>query len=123
MSKILINKVLTWLDEYNPFEDEGLYSSNIQSIWLVGSRAKNTNHKNSDYDIAIIYSDLDIKENEINISSLKLSENLHSKFGFYMPIFKGNIIDIQVFFESDIELKTYSKVILFERVINKKFKP
>jgi hypothetical protein len=27
-----------------------------------------------------------------------------------MPTFKGNPIDIQVFFDSDKELKTYSKI-------------
>lgn len=120
MSKILLNKVITWLEEYNPFEDEGLYSSNIQSIWLVGSRAKETHHPKSDYDIAVIYSNSEKLDNNITISSLKLSENLHSKFGSYLPEFKGNLIDIQIFFESDKELINYSKVILFEQKNNNK---
>ena len=55
MSKHLVKKIKNWLNEYNPFEDEGLYSSNISEIWLVGSRAKNTHQENSDYDIAVIF--------------------------------------------------------------------
>jgi predicted nucleotidyltransferase len=87
MSKHLVKKIKNWLNEYNPFEDEGLYSSNISEIWLVGSRAKNTHQENSDYDIAVIFNKTTKDENSINISSLKLTEFLHISFGQFKSSF------------------------------------
>lgn len=120
MSKYLVKKIKNWLEEYNPFEDEGLYSSDIAEMWLVGSRAKNTHKKNSDYDIAVIFDSSIKKANEIQLSSLKLTEFLHISFGYYMPEFKKNQIDIQIFFSDDNELKEYSKKILYQKRKNKK---
>lgn len=115
MSKYLVKKIKNWLEEYNPFEDEGLYLSEISEMWLVGSRAKNTYKKNSDYDIAVIFDKKIKNENNITLSSLKLTEFLHMSFGYYMPYFKNNNIDIQIFFSDDPELKKYSKKILYQK--------
>ena len=122
MSKYLVKKIKNWLNEYNPFEDEGLYSSNISEIWLVGSRAKNTHQENSDYDIAVIFDEKTKDENNINISSLKLTEFLHISFGKDMPEFKKKPVDIQIFFSNDNELKDYSKKILYQKRNNIKIK-
>ncbi len=111
----LVKQVISWLEEYNPFEDEGLYSSNIIDLWLVGSRAKGTNKENSDYDVAVIFPSCLKIENSIEETSLKLTEKMHISFGFFMPQYKNCDIDIQIFFDDDLELKTYSKIELLSK--------
>lgn len=113
MPKGLKQVVESWIDYHNPFEDEGLYASNVKDYWLVGSRAKGTNKSDSDYDVAVIYPSSVREENEIELSSLKLSERLHSVFGWEMPEYKGNTVDVQIFFDDDKELVGYSKIPLF----------
>jgi predicted GNAT family N-acyltransferase/predicted nucleotidyltransferase len=95
-----------WWKTYNPFDDEGLWADEIVELYLVGSRAKGTHHSNSDYDIAVIFP----KYLYDDVTAIKLSEKLHQGFGYAMPQFRGNDVDLQVFFDSDRELKTYSKI-------------
>lgn len=98
-----------WIVEMNPFEDEGLYASNIKSVYLVGSRAKGNSNKDSDFDVAIIYSSSIRNDNELP-SAIKLSELLHAKFGNQMPNYCKKPVDIQIFFDDDKELINYSMI-------------
>jgi predicted nucleotidyltransferase len=100
-------KLITkWWEKYNPFDDEGLWASEIKEMYLVGSRAKGTAKRESDYDIAVVFS----KDLYDGISSIKLSERLHQAFGYTMPQFRGSDVDLQIFFDNDRQLKEYSKV-------------
>ena len=69
-----------------------------------------TSRPDSDYDVALVFPSWVRKENEIPHSALKLSEQLHAAYGKDMPSYKGNPLDLQLFFADDPELATYSRV-------------
>lgn len=102
--------IIKWFDNKNPFEDEGLYASDISSIFIVGSRARGTSKSDSDYDVAVEFSAQDIEDT--GFSSIKLSEMLHQKFGAEMPMVGNLDVDIQIFKQGDSEQANYSKISL-----------
>lgn len=102
------SQVINWFDYYNPFEDEGLYASDIKSIYLIGSRAKGTNRDNSDYDLAVEFSSDDIENT--GMTPIQLTELLHQNFGTQMPKFNDLPIDIQIFEMDSDEQQSYSKI-------------
>ena len=102
------SQILKWFQYYNPFEDEGLYASDIKSAYLIGSRAKGSNTINSDFDIAIEFSSDDISDS--GLTPIQLSEILHQRFGDKMPKFNNLPIDIQIFEVNGDEQQTYSKI-------------
>lgn len=104
------SQIYSWFDYYNPFEDEGLYASDIKSIYLIGSRAKGTNRDDSDYDIAVEFSSDDIEQT--GYTPIQLSEILHERLGDKMPEFQNNQIDIQIFEMGGEEQKNYKKITL-----------
>jgi len=103
---LLSDIVTEWWSKHNPFEDEGLYSSDIKEMYLVGSRAKKKHHNKSDYDVAVIFS----SELKDEYTATKLSEILHQSYGDVMPKFKGNDVDLQIFFDDDKEVDGYVKI-------------
>lgn len=105
----LCDTATQWIDDVNPFEDEGLYSSNIKSVLLVGSHAKGLASPSSDFDVAIIYSSSIRKENNLP-TALKLSELMHASYGSQMPTYCNRPVDIQIFFDDDKELTSYSMI-------------
>jgi len=110
-----------WLQEANPLEDEGLYESDIQDVYLVGSRARGTAGEGSDYDMAVVFPATERREK----SGIQLSEILHSGAalgGVDMPRFRGGDVDIQVFFSDDPELEGYAKAPV-SRAVAKPAKP
>jgi predicted nucleotidyltransferase len=102
------SQIINWFDHYNPFEDEGLYASDIKSIYLIGSRAKRTNRNDSDYDLAVEFSPNDIENT--GLSPIQLTELLHQNFGNLMPKFNNLPIDIQIFETDGSEQQSYSKI-------------
>jgi len=98
--------VIEWWKNYNPFEDEGLYLSDIKEIYLIGSRAKGTHHDSSDYDVGIVFP----SELKDEYDAIKLSEILHQKYGNTLPLFNENDVDLQIFFDDDDEFKKYKKL-------------
>jgi predicted nucleotidyltransferase len=106
------SQIYSWFDYYNPFEDEGLYASDIKSIYLIGSRAKGTNRDDSDYDIAVEFSSDDIENT--GMTTIQLSELLHQRFGHEMPKINNMPIDIQIFEFGGSEQQTYSKIPLID---------
>ena len=78
----------------------------VLDMFIVGSEAKGTAKKDSDIDIAVIISE------SKRVTSLKRTENYHSKFinEFDKPKWNGRVIDFQFFYPSDVELEKYSKI-------------
>jgi predicted nucleotidyltransferase len=103
-------KIVEWFNDKNPFEDEGLYASDIVSVFIVGSRAKRTARSDSDYDVAVEFPAEDIEDTGLN--PIKLSEMLHQTFGVEMPRVNGLDIDIQIFAKGGSEQSNYSKISL-----------
>ena len=81
----------------------------IIGAYIVGSEARGNARPDSDLDIAIIIPKSD------KITSLKRTENYHSKFydDGQKPKWNGRVVDFQFFYEDDPELKTYNKILLF----------
>jgi len=81
----------------------------ILSTFIIGSEAKGTAKESSDLDIGIIIP----KSNKI--SSLKRTENYHSKFtnDDQKPKWDNRLLDFQFFYEDDQEFIEYSKIQLF----------
>lgn len=79
---------------------------NIIEAYIVGSEAKGTANENSDLDIAIIVEPVRGK------TSLQLTEAYHSKFSSeqFVPRWNGRKIDVQFFYPTDEELKSYQKI-------------
>lgn len=77
--------------------------------YVIGSEAKGTSTEDSDLDIGII-----IPKSKY-VSSLKRTENYHSKFmsDEQKPKWRDKIVDFQFFYEDDPELKEYNKIQLF----------
>jgi len=103
-------EIVEWFNDKNPFEDEGLYASDIISVFIVGSRARGTARSDSDYDVAVEFPAEDI--DDTGLDPIKLSEMLHQMFGAEMPRVNGLDIDIQIFAKGGSEQSNYSKISL-----------
>jgi predicted nucleotidyltransferase len=100
--------IVAWFDRMNPFEDEGLYASDIHDAYLVGSRAKGTHRPDSDYDIALEFNPEAIRAT--GKTAIQLSEILHQRHGYDMPMIGGVSVDIQIFEAGGMEQAKYSKI-------------
>jgi len=81
----------------------------IISGYIIGSEAKGTARLDSDLDIGLII------PTSNNITSLKRTENYHSKFlnDDQKPKWNGRIIDFQFFYLDDQEFNDYNKIKIF----------
>ena len=65
----------------------------VDAIYLYGSRAKNIAHKNSDWDIAVIFTDYERDELERLVRPQLLEAEVESELKLYQKI---SIVDLEI---------------------------
>jgi predicted nucleotidyltransferase len=92
---------------YNPYV---AYRTKVIDAFIVGSVAKGTNNQDSDLDIAVII------PRKARKSAIKITEHYHGRFtcDSQKSKWRGIQVDLQFFYEDDIELNKYSKIYLKE---------
>jgi predicted nucleotidyltransferase len=65
----------------------------VDAIYLYGSRAKNTVHKTSDWDIAVIFSDYETDKLERLVRPQLLEAEVESELKLYQKI---SIVDLEI---------------------------
>jgi uncharacterized protein len=65
----------------------------VDAIYLYGSRAKNTAHQNSDWDIAVIFTDYESDELERLVRPQLLEAEIESALKLYQKI---SIVDLEI---------------------------
>lgn len=69
------------------------HHAKVDAIYLYGSRAKNTTHSNSDWDIAVIFTDYESDELERLVRPQLLESAVESELKLYQKI---SIVDLEI---------------------------
>jgi uncharacterized protein len=69
------------------------HHANVDAIYLYGSRAKNTTHSNSDWDIAVIFTNYESDELERLVRPQLLEAAVESELKLYQKI---SIVDLEI---------------------------
>ncbi len=77
----------------HPIVDSICNHAAVDAIYLYGSRAKNTAHKTSDWDIAVIFSDYETDKLERVVRPQLLEAEIEREFKLYQKI---NIVDLEI---------------------------
>lgn len=79
----------------------------VLALYVVGSTAKGTAGPDSDLDLAIVIEPVRGK------TSLKFTEHYHAR-QWKPPTWLNRSVDFQFFYPDDLELSTYSKIVLYK---------
>jgi predicted nucleotidyltransferase len=84
------------------------YRTKVLAVYIVGSVARGTSHRESDLDLAVII------PHKARKSALKVTEHYHARFtcNSQKPTWQGKQVDLQFFYADDKALAGYSKIAL-----------